>query len=72
MPCRPRMRGCAVSCGHRRLVEAYKDERIRQEDIAEAVSLGYDTELAEYLESNPLITFKEWLIGHRQPQEVAA
>lgn len=42
----------------------YWQERQRQEMVAEESSMGYDTELKEYLEANPLITFKDWLIGH--------
>lgn len=74
MPCAPRMTGCKVDCLHRALVSSYKDERIRQEDAAEAASLGYDTEYAEYVAEHPLITFKEWLIGHKKTdrQEIAA
>lgn len=72
MPCSPRMRACPASCGHYQFVEAFRLQRAHEEQVAEAVSLGYDTELAEYLETNPLTTFKEWLIGHRKQQEVAA
>lgn len=60
--CRPGMRGCRASCGHRRIVEEYRDERIRQEDIAAEESYGYETELKEWLENHPLITFKEYLM----------
>lgn len=28
------------------------------------MSIGYATEYAEYVEDHPLITFKDWLIGH--------
>lgn len=31
--------------------------------VAEEVSLGYETEYQEYVTQNPLITFKQWLIG---------
>lgn len=74
MPCAPRMAGCKASCLHRALVQSYKDERIRQEDVAEQLSLGYQTEFREYIASHPLITFKEWLVGNRKQhaQEVAA
>lgn len=68
MPCKPRMVGCRFDCGHRALVDAYRSERIRQEDEAEAVSNGWATEYAEYVAEHPLITFKEWLLMNRGPQ----
>lgn len=61
--CHPRHRQC--SWHHANLVGGYVEERQRQALKAEAESLGYATELAEYLEAHPLITFKHWLIGSR-------
>ncbi|EFQ84739.1 hypothetical protein HMPREF0063_10080 [Aeromicrobium marinum DSM 15272] len=81
MPCFPRMRmgtetdpGCKADCLHRRLVQEYKAERIRQEDAAVEASIGYATEYAEYVAEHPLITFKDWLIMTKGPeqQQVAA
>jgi len=65
------MTKCKLDCLHRALVRSYKDERIRQEEAAEAASLGYDTEWAEYVAEHPLITFKDWLIGHKNPEPLA-
>ncbi len=65
MPCPPRMAGCRVGCLHRALVDAYRLERIRQEDEADAAAVGYATEYAEYVAENPLVTFKDWLLGSR-------
>lgn len=56
------MRGCRVGCLHRAFVEAYRQERQRQEAAAVESARGYKTELGEYLESHPLPTFKRWLI----------
>lgn len=65
MACPPGMRGCAITCGHRQWVEGYRDERQRQEIVAENVSLGYDTEHAEWLADHPLPTLKQWM-KHRE------
>lgn len=72
MPCRKRMVGCKTDCLHRALVNEYRLARLNDEQHAEAASIGYATEYAEYVAAHPLITFQEWLIGHRKPQEVAA
>ena len=53
-------------CGHRAIVEAYRQERQRQEALADDQSLGYATELAEWVRDHPLITFHQWLKGTRQ------
>ncbi len=69
------MRSCKASCLHRDAVLAYRLERQHQEDTADAVSNGWETERREWLERNPLITFKDWLIGSRRSrrdQEAAA
>lgn len=68
MACPPGMRGCAVTCGHRQFVEGYRQERERQEIVAENVSLGYDTEYAEYVADHPLPTFKQWLKQSKGPE----
>lgn len=73
MPCAPRMAGCKASCLHRALVNDYRVNRHAEEQAADAASIGYATERAEYVERHPLTTFKQWLIGHRRHhQEVAA
>ena len=64
------MSGCRIGCGHRALVEGYRQERERQLVLAEARSAGYLTELLEWLESHPLVTFRQWLRAHTVPVEV--
>lgn len=69
---------CKADCLHRTMVRAYTDERIRQEDTARELANGWEAEYREYLESNPLITFQQWLSQYpwpsqqREPQESAA
>ncbi len=70
MPCAPRMAGCRADCLHRRMVLDYRLARTAEEAVAEEVSIGYATEYAEYVAEHPLITFKDWLIGHRTREEV--
>ena len=83
MPCAKRMAvavdgevgsGCKRDCLHRALVNDYRINRHHEEQAAEAASIGYATELAEYVAAHPLTTFKQWLVGHRRPteREVAA
>jgi hypothetical protein len=64
------MAGCAVSCLHRQLVMDYRAERHRQERVAERASKGYRSELAEHLEHQPMVTFRDWLMGTTVPEEV--
>lgn len=64
MPCSPQMTKCKTSCLHRALVGDYRIARHNAEQQADEVSIGYATEYAEYVEDHPLITFKDWLIGH--------
>jgi hypothetical protein len=52
-------------CGHRAIVDAYRDERLRQEIVAENATLGYPSEYADWLRDCPLITFHQWLKGNR-------
>ncbi|WP_311210899.1 MULTISPECIES: hypothetical protein [unclassified Aeromicrobium] len=66
------MTGCRVDCLHRRLVEDYRIARANDEALADEASIGYATEYAEYVADHPLITFKDWLTGHRQRHEEAA
>lgn len=58
------MRSCIATCAHRRFVRDYRSERSRQEGQREEVTKGYDTEISEYLD---LVTFKRWLVDHKQP-----
>lgn len=59
MPCTPRMRvrrddqpgsGCASSCGHRAMVEAWREARDAWERRRDDWSVGYATERREYAE----------------------
>lgn len=68
MPCSPRMTGCKTDCLHRRLVRDYHAERCRQEIAAENDYRHRDGNE----NADPLITFKQWLEGHRIPAEVRA
>jgi hypothetical protein len=61
MPCAKGMARCRLGCLHRALVLDYRAERERQQHAAERHSRGYATELAEYLEAHPLLTFRDWL-----------
>ena len=36
------------------------------EQAAESVTLGYDTEIAEYVAANPRPTFRAWLMGQER------
>jgi len=47
------------------MVEEYRLARFNDEQLAEAASYGYQTEYEEYVRDHPLITFKDWLVGHR-------
>jgi hypothetical protein len=69
--CPPGMRGCVATCGHRQWVEGYREERERQEIVAENVSLGYDTEYAEWVADHPLPTLKEWMKHREKAPEMA-
>lgn len=65
MACSPRhARWC--SSAHFRRVWDYREERQRQERVAEERSNGYDTELREWLAEHPLLTFRDYLIHTRQ------
>lgn len=68
MPCAPRMTGCKADCMHRQLVRDYHAERERQEIAAENDYRHRDGN--EH--ASRLITFKQWLIGHRRPAEARA
>lgn len=47
-------------------MDSYYCAREAWEREAEAVTLNYDTELAEYKETNPPPLFRDWLIHNRQ------
>jgi hypothetical protein len=55
---------------HDDLMDGYYCAREAWEREAEAVTLNYETELAEYKESNPPPTFRMWLIENRQRESV--
>jgi hypothetical protein len=59
------MHGCAATCGHRAFVDGYRQERERQEIVAENASLGYGAEYKEWVADHPLPTLKEWM-KHRE------
>lgn len=70
MPCSPGMRACHAKCLHRERAQDYRRERARQLLVAESRTHGYATELAEWFEQRPLLTFKDWLIATATPAEV--
>lgn len=47
-------------------MSGYYAAREAEEQEAEAASLGYATELAEWWAEHPRITFKQWLINQRR------
>jgi hypothetical protein len=69
MTCSPRLSRCSVACGHWQFVTDYRRERHRSEQVALDATNGYPTELADYLNAQPLPTFKDWLVGTRRPSE---
>lgn len=54
-------------CGHRAIVDAYRAERQRCEDLAEAQGCGYSAETSEWVQEHPLPTFHNWLIQGKRP-----
>jgi len=69
MSCSARLARCSVDCQHRQFVMDYRRERQRVEQAAVEASHGYGTELADYLDREPLPTFKDWLLGSKRPLE---
>lgn len=73
MPCSPGMRGCHIRCAHRERVEDYRRAREEQDVRAEAMTLGYATELTAYFDPHngqeARVLFKQWLIDTRNPEE---
>lgn len=65
MPCPGFRTGprCKSPCGHYAIVSDYREERMRQALIADDMHAG---ERAEHLARNPLVTFRDWLIGHKR------
>jgi HNH endonuclease len=61
-------------CLHCRMVTDYRLARHTAELLREATTGAYRSEVEEYDESNPLPTFKQWLIASRgvndEPEEV--
>jgi hypothetical protein len=62
------MAKCRADCLHRRLVTDYRAERERQEIAAENDYRHRDGNE----DAPPLITFRQWLEGHKIPAEVRA
>lgn len=69
MPCSPGMRLCRPDCLHRRMVHEFHAVAHSQRLGAEHASLGYKTEMAQYLAENPPLTFRQFLEGRRRPEE---
>jgi hypothetical protein len=67
MSCSARLARCSVGCQHRQFVVDYRRERQRSEQAAVESSNGYATELADYLDHEPLPTFKDWLVASKRP-----
>jgi hypothetical protein len=67
MSCSARLARCSVDCQHRQFVMDYRHERQRSEQTATESSNGYATELADYLDHEPLPTFKGWLVASKRP-----
>jgi hypothetical protein len=53
-----------VNWYHADLMASYYAAREAQEQEAERVTLSYDTELAEFYEANPRVTFRTWLVEY--------
>lgn len=51
------------------MVREYRDERIRQEDLAWESCNGWRTEYEEFVEDNPLVTFKQWLKWRKSEED---
>lgn len=64
LQCSPKCTHCSPH--HYDLVSTYRSERERQLAVAEDATLGYSTEMMEYTENNPPITFKDWLVYGRR------
>lgn len=47
-------------------MDGYYCARAAWEARAEAVTLGYDAELADFIAANPRPTFRDYLIGMRR------
>lgn len=59
------MTACRALCLHRERVADYRRERERQLAAAEAASLGYSTEWAEYTAAHPLVDVQGLATAHR-------
>jgi hypothetical protein len=60
------MAGCLSTCGHKRLVQSYREARDAQEAQAELEGMGYATETASFHEEHPPVTFGWWLQQNRR------
>jgi hypothetical protein len=61
-----------VSWYHDDMMSGYYAAREAQEREAEALTLGYDAELADYFRDHPRITFRSWLIEWNRREKEAA
>lgn len=71
MTCRLGMTGCSPSCGHRAVVDSYRQEVQRHETVAEAATGGYEQETRDWFRDHPLPQFKDWLTGLRETRQTA-
>lgn len=85
MPCSPGMRLCRRDCLHRALVAAYRDARDAHDALREseapapagvpgtagAAIAMYQLDDDQFDQAVPPILFKDWLIGHARPADVA-
>lgn len=74
-PCRRGPDGHRHHCSraHAELVHSYRAARQAQEARAEAWSLGYRTELAEFYRTRERpVTFRDWLQHQERPESDAA
>lgn len=76
MPCGKKMRGCHRKCRHRERIEDYYRARDAQFARAEAVALGYETEMKAYFDpqngQEQRVVLKDWLIDTTDREEQAA
>jgi hypothetical protein len=61
--CKPRMAGCAATCGHYLFVSDYHQERQRWEAAREAYGNGYPVESAAFEVEHPGPTLRQWMLA---------
>lgn len=73
MPCTKGMRDCVSSCRHRALVEEFRLARYTEEQARDHVTGMWAADTLLHTDRHgPLITFKQWLVGHTNPQPEVA